>query len=75
MLQTGPHTSTTSVAILFTPEVSERYGIPEATLRWYRSMGLGPKSFKVGRRVRYRESDVLEWLAAQEKKTTRGGVG
>ena len=44
------------------------------TLDWYRAMGRGPKSFKVGRRVRYRESDLLEWLAAQEEASARGGV-
>lgn len=56
------------------PEASELTGIPPATLRWYRATGTGPKSFRVGRRVRYHKSDVLDWLAAQEDKTARGGV-
>ncbi|MEH3140931.1 MAG: helix-turn-helix domain-containing protein [Mycobacterium kyogaense] len=60
--------------LLFTSEVAHKYGFSEPTLRWYRSMGIGPKSWKAGRRVRYRESDVLEWLAAQESKSARGGV-
>jgi predicted DNA-binding transcriptional regulator AlpA len=60
--------------LLGIPETSGLTGTPEATLRWYRSVGIGPKSFKVGRRVRYHKSDVLEWLAAQENKSARGGV-
>ncbi len=48
------------------PEVSAMTGIPEATLRWYRHAGVGgPRSFKLGRRVMYREEDVLAWMEAQ----------
>ena len=48
------------------PEVSAMTGIPEATLRWYRHAGVGgPRSFKLGRRVMYREEDVLAWMQAQ----------
>ncbi len=51
--------------LLRLPEVSEMTGIPEATLRWYRHMGTGPRSGKIGRRVVYREADVREWVNAQ----------
>jgi len=50
-------------------EVSEEYGIPVRTLRWYRSVGRGPVSFKLGRRVRYRKSDVDDWVNAQYDAT------
>lgn len=33
-----------------------------ATMRWRR---VGPPSFKVGRHVRYRRSDVIAWVAQQ----------
>lgn len=49
-------------------------GLPPATLRYYRHMGTGPASFKIGRRVVYRRSELDRWLAEQEKATTRGGV-
>lgn len=55
-------------------EVSELTGVPETTLRWYRATATGPKSFKVGRRVRYWRKDCLEWLTSQEEMTQRGGV-
>lgn len=56
------------------PEVSAYTGIPEPTLRWYRSRGMGPRSFRVGRKIRYRKADVLAWLDEQERKSARGGV-
>jgi predicted DNA-binding transcriptional regulator AlpA len=49
--------------LLTLPEVASRLRTPEATLRFWRHKGTGPKSFKVGRRVVYRETDVNAWLA------------
>ncbi len=37
-------------------------GVPLATLRWWRSRGLDPYGFRVGRHVKYRLSDVLRWI-------------
>ena len=53
--------------MLRTREVSDLLGVPENTLRWWRYTGRGPDSFRLGpRRVVYRRSKVLTWLAAQE---------
>jgi len=38
---------------------------PAATLRYWRHLGTGPHSFKVGRSVRYWRSDVIDWLEEQ----------
>lgn len=38
---------------------------PVATLRYWRHLGTGPHSFKVGRSVRYWRSDVIHWLEEQ----------
>jgi hypothetical protein len=38
---------------------------PVATLHWWRHLGIGPHTFKVGRRVFYRLSDILAWLDQQ----------
>ena len=52
--------------LLRVPDVSELTGIPEATLRFWRHLGTtGPPSAKLGRRVVYREADVLAWVDAQ----------
>lgn len=51
--------------LLTITEVAEMTRLPEATLRWFRHEGTkGPKSAKLGRRVVYRESDVLAWIDA-----------
>lgn len=43
--------------------------IPVATLRWYRSVGQGPRSFKLGRRVHYDKQELRNWVAAQRAGT------
>lgn len=48
---------------LATPEeVAEYYGVPVATLYQWRHRGLGPRSSKVGRHVRYRWEDVERYI-------------
>lgn len=59
--------------LMSTGQVSESYSIAEATLRYWRHKGDGPPSFRLGRRVVYRRSDVEKWLTAQEAATVRGG--
>ncbi|MFT0610158.1 helix-turn-helix transcriptional regulator [Rhodococcus qingshengii] len=61
--------------IMTTKQLCNEYGIPEATLRWWRHMDQGPASFKLGlKRVVYRRSEVEKWVTAQEVASTRGGV-
>lgn len=38
---------------------------PIATLRYWRHFGTGPHSFRIGRRVFYRYTDVINWLNEQ----------
>lgn len=56
--------------LLRTADVAEMTGAPEATLRYWRHQGYGPPSAKLGRRVVYREEDVIAWIDAQFE---RGG--
>jgi predicted DNA-binding transcriptional regulator AlpA len=42
--------------------------VPEATLRYWRHLGEGPHSFRIGRTVRYWRSEVLSWLEAESKR-------
>lgn len=58
---------------LSTEEVSEATGIPAGTLRYMRHCGTGPRSYRLGRSVRYDTADVAAWLAAQKAATARGG--
>lgn len=59
--------------LMRTPEVAELLGVPEATLRYWRFRGEGPKSFTLGRKnVVYREDDVEAYLKTQYAATVRG---
>ena len=52
--------------LLTSVEVAEIIRVPHATLRYWRHIGIGPKSFKMGpRRVLYRVEDVLAWVSEQ----------
>jgi excisionase family DNA binding protein len=49
---------------LITEEVAEMLRTPAETVRYWRHVGKGPKSFKVGRRVLYAREDVEAFIAA-----------
>ena len=58
--------------IMTTPEVAAELRMPVGTLRYLRSCGRGPVSFRLGGRVRYRRAQVMAWVEAQEAATSRG---
>jgi len=51
-----------SVTYLTTAEVAELCRTSPETVRFWRHVGKGPKSFKVGRRVLYPATEVQAWL-------------
>ena len=52
--------------LLNSAEVAQMIRVPQATLRYWRHVGIGPRSFKMGpRRVLYRVDDVVAWVAEQ----------
>lgn len=38
---------------------------PPATLRYWRHLGTGPCSFKIGRHIMYDENDLYGWIEQQ----------
>jgi hypothetical protein len=60
--------------LMTTKDIESEYGIPEGTLRYFRSTGKGPASFRLAGRIRYRRSEVLSWIADQERASRRGGI-
>lgn len=46
-------------------DVSAYLGVPVATLYQWRHLGTGPKAYRLGKHLRYRQSDVDAWLADQ----------
>lgn len=57
--------------ILSIAEVSALTRACTSTLRYWRHIGTGPASFKMGRNVRYWLSDVLDWIKATYDNTHR----
>ena len=51
-------------------EVAKLLRVPEATLRYWRHLGTGPHSFRVGRSVRYWRNDVRHWLDPTVSRTS-----
>ena len=58
-------TSENADELLSIAEVAEIVRTPVATLRYWRYIGTGPHSFKVGRAVRYWRAEVDAWLQEQ----------
>jgi len=52
-------------ALLTLSEAAEYLRTNEATMRYWRHIGEGPRSAKLGRRVVYRKEDVDAWIEAQ----------
>lgn len=56
-------------SLLTITEVAELLRIPVGTLRYWRHLGSGPSSFKIGRNVRYLRSEVSRWFHEQASAT------
>lgn len=51
-----------STRLLSTEEVARLLVVPVTTLYTWRYKGTGPKAYRVGKHLRYRLADVIEWL-------------
>ena len=56
-------------------EIAEYLHVPVQTLYDLRSQGRGPRGFRVGRRLQFRQSEVEAWLAGLEEEDEPAGVG
>jgi excisionase family DNA binding protein len=62
-----------AVSPLLTPaEVAERFRVSERTLEFWRYQGRGPAFVRLGKRVRYRLSDVEGFLQANRQDAEAG---
>jgi excisionase family DNA binding protein len=57
---------------LTTAELAELLRRPVETVRYWRFVGRGPASFKLGRRVLYDRADVERWIA--DERAAQSGV-
>jgi excisionase family DNA binding protein len=51
--------------LLTITEAAELLRAPVATLRYWRHLGSGPRSFRLGRRVLYRRDELQGWIDLQ----------
>jgi Helix-turn-helix domain len=60
--------------LLTISEVAAIVRAPIATLRYWRHLGNGPRSFRLGRRVVYRVGDLRAWIDAQADASDAGAA-
>lgn len=54
--------------ILYLKEAAAFVRKPEGTMRYYRYLGIGPRSFRHGRNVAYWKTDLILWLAEESSR-------
>ena len=57
-----------------TTEVAQLLRTSPETVRYWRHVGKGPQSFKVGRRVLYDVADVQTWLQSAKDGSLNGSA-
>ena len=62
------HTAEPVSELLTIIEAAELLRAPVATLRYWRHLGTGPTSFRLGRRVLYRRDDLQAWIDARRDR-------
>jgi excisionase family DNA binding protein len=65
------HTRGDQPELLTITEAAELLRAPVATLRYWRHRNTGPRSFRLGRRVLYRD-DLHAWIDAQHDQADAG---
>jgi DNA-binding transcriptional MerR regulator len=69
---TPPEDAHAGDELLTIAEVADVLRVPIATLRYWRHLGTGPRSFRLGRRVVYRVADLRAWIDAQAGASDAG---
>lgn len=59
--------------LLSAQELADYLDVPLKTIYAWRYRGQGPRGFRVGRHVRFRWSDVQQWVSEQLDKDSPGG--
>lgn len=56
--------------VLYVPQLAQMLGLSEAAVRghYYRRSGAIPKAFKLGAKLAWRRSTVLEFLSQREQR-------
>ena len=68
------HTADHQPELLTISEAAELLRAPVATLRYWRHRDIGPRSFRLGRRVLYRRDDLVAWIDAHREHPRPAGT-
>jgi DNA-binding transcriptional MerR regulator len=60
--------------LLTITEAADILRAPVATLRYWRHLRTGPRSFRLGRRVLYRRDDLTAWIDDQHRRSDSDGA-
>jgi hypothetical protein len=66
------HPASHEPELLTITETADLLRAPVATLRYWRHLGAGPRSFRLGRRVLYRYDDLRSWIDARHGEAVPG---
>lgn len=55
--------------LLTVQQLAARLGVPVATVYAWNSRDLGPRRLRLGKHLRYRESDIEAWLDQRAVRT------
>ncbi|MGA9596968.1 MAG: helix-turn-helix domain-containing protein [Acidimicrobiia bacterium] len=58
--------------LLTVQDLANHLGVPVATIYAWRYRHEGPPGFRVGRHVRFRRSDVQQWISQQRQPSQPG---
>ena len=65
LIMSGKTRADNTPTLLTVTEAAVFLRTPAATLRYWRHLGVGPDSFRLGRRVMYRSEDLVRWIDEQ----------
>jgi predicted DNA-binding transcriptional regulator AlpA len=60
--------------LLTITEAADITRTPVATLRYWRHLGIGPRSFRLGRHVVYRADELHAWINTQQDHDNPGSA-
>jgi hypothetical protein len=63
-----PRRTVKALDLITTEELAAQVHVSPNTVRYWRYIGTGPRGFKAGKRVFYRQSDIEAWLEQQYAK-------
>ncbi len=66
------HTAGHQPDLLSITEAADLPRAPVATLRYWRHLGTGPRSCRLGRRILYRRDDLQAWVEEQLGRSATG---